>query len=656
MLFKKNILINIFLAYILGILIAAQFDVFWIVLYTIWGTTLILTILLHLFVSQSWVYNKWIGPSFIILFFTSGMLAYSLGLPEVKDNNFGLHHLKNDKLIGKIIDYQKGGGQFDKAIVSVEKVVKRFEQVDVTGDLLLYIKGDDITYEVGEIVLFKADLQTIKNKNNPGEFNAEKYWLSKGIKLMAFVPESNLKVIGMELTFKGFWLGTRASIVKIIDKYVSPENSPLVIALTLGDKSNLSVEDKTQFSNSGAMHVLAVSGMHVGILLLFLQWVFKLFKPLRQRNLYLYFAIAFLWCFAFLTGMSASVLRAVMMFSIMAAGQLLGRKIFSFSSLTFSAFILLMVNPMFVFDIGFQLSYLAVIGIVLFFKPIRELYYSRYKLVNYFWEGTALGIAAQIGTVPLTLYYFHQFPNYFLLTNLGVLVMASAAMISVVVLLLLCWIPYLNDLLGWCVDFIFSSFSQFIAWINHLPASVSTGYTPNTLLVWLFYLSIFILLYLWRKASIKYFSYGVAVLFLLCVNLVVGREQNKGKEELIILNHNKKVVLLKGRNTVKVLFEDNEQTKRALPYLVGGYQKQMGVEIKEIPLKPNQTLKLREQLVVKNLNSGMKISYKNQNYFLANKKDEHFDDTNVLTIKGAWNVYIDDEHVDYSSIDGAIRF
>src|SRR5690554_7689202 len=315
----------------------------------------------------------------MVLFFLSGMLGYHFKVISSYEYEFSEIYLANDQLLGEIIEFQKGENEFDKAIIEVKKVIKPHTEALAQGKLLCYIRTSNSDLKEGSVILFQPDIQPIKNKNNPGEFNAEQYWKIKGISTIAFTTDENIEVLGQAKTFNSFWTNSRNYLANIVEQYIDEENQGLVIALSLGDKSNLSMEKRDHFANAGAMHVLAVSGMHVGILLWFIELIFKSFKFLRKRNLYIYFALISLWCFAFLTGMSASVVRAVMMFSIMGFGQLMGKKFFGLQAIFASALLLLIFNPLILFDIGFQLSYLAVIGISLFYRPIVNVFHSSYK-------------------------------------------------------------------------------------------------------------------------------------------------------------------------------------------------------------------------------------------------------------------------------------
>ena len=641
---QKSSILIILIAFILGIVAANYIHTHWVVLFTLWIMFACSTIVIVHFGKKLLFFRNWINWGLIMIFFLSGMLGYNFKMPSSYENEYSSVYLKDDQLIGEIVDYQKGDGDYDKAIIEIKKVVKYNSQTDVQGELLCYIRSSQGALTKGNIILFQPDIQTIKNKNNPGEFNAEKYWKVNGITAISFVPEDIIVVLGDHSSFSRFWMKTRNYLEDVIRSNISKENQGIAIALALGDKSDLSLERRDHFANAGAMHVLAVSGLHVGILLVFIQWIFKRFRVLRKRHLYLYFALLFLWCFAFLTGMSASVVRAVTMFSILAIGQLMGKQYFSLQAIFGSALILLIINPLLIYDIGFQLSYLAILGIGIFYKKILGIFHSRFKVVNWLWEGTAIGISAQIGTVPLTLYYFHQFPNYFFLSNIGVMIFASIALISIVILLLFHFIPYLVDALSYLVDFIFDLFNVFISWINTLPAVISTGFTPNVLQVILLYSGILFCLYQWRKKNVRFLNWGIISLFIISSTLIYNRENNKSKSELIVLNNYKKVILLKSNRKLFLLYDGEKSPSiTELNYLINGYKTSVGVEYEKIPMPLESEIVFSEDICFKHLKSGIKIDYYGQKIFLANQIDKTISNSGYSIIKGAWSPYLSSE-------------
>lgn len=642
-------------AFLVGIFAGDRIDIHWVLTFTIWATLLLTLIILLRFGEQVLFFKKWISWNVIIVLFFSGMLGYQLKMPSSFEQDFNGLYLENDQLIGEIVDYQEGKGDYDKAIVSVQQIVKPHTNIYAQGQLLCYIKTSSENLSEGSVVILQPELQPIKNKNNPGEFDAEKYWKAKGIRTISFLGDENVSELGFVNSFSGFWTNSREYLINIIKEKISEENQGLVVALTLGDKSKLTIEKRNHFANAGAMHVLAVSGMHVGILLGFLQWIFFLIKPLRKRSLYLYFALILIWAFAFLTGMSASVARAVIMFSILAVGQLMGKKFFGLQAIFASALILLILNPLFLFDIGFQLSYLAVLGIAFFYRPIIDLVHFRYKIVNYFWQGTTIGIAAQIGTLPLTLYYFNQFPNYFFLTNIGLIVLAAIALISVVVLFIFHAVPYLNDLLADGVNLIYDTLTNFIKWINSLPGEVSTGFTPSVLQVTMLYLVLGFTFYFWQKRKRKAFRLGILVLFFLGLSLIANREYNKSKEELIVLNHYRKSVLFKANRKLYFIYDDTyPTTQKSIDFLVRGYENSAGVKAQILPLNKGEELKIIDGVYFQSSEEGWLINYENKRFFLANIISSNRDYSGESIVKGAWNPYLENEKTDLNTTQKAL--
>lgn len=651
---KSSILASLF-AFLIGVLAGDILNLHWVLTFTIWSTFLLTLIILLAFGEKVFFFRKWISWNIVVVLFFSGMLGYQLKMPASYKQNFNAHYLEKDYLIGEIIDYQKGKGDYDKAIVSVQQVVKPHAKIYAQGQLLCYIKTKSNKISEESIVLFQPELKRITNKNNPGEFDAEQYWKGKGLNTISFLVEENITELGVLHTFSGFWSKSRAYLVNIVRDKISEANQGLVIALTLGDKSKLSIEKRNQFANAGAMHVLAVSGMHVGILLGFLQWIFFLFKPLRKRNLYLYFALILIWAFAFLTGMSASVARAVTMFSILAIGQLLGKKFFSVQAIFSSALFLLLFNPLFVYDIGFQLSYLAVLGIAFFYRPISSLFYSSYKVIDFFWRGTVIGIAAQIGTLPLTLFYFNQFPNYFFLTNIGLLVLASIALISVVVLFIFHGVPYLVDGLAYLVNLIYDALTNFIKWINSLPGEVSTGFTPSIFQVLMLYLFVGLTFYFWKMRNLKAFRIGIALLFVLGISLIGNREYNKSKDELIVLNNYQKSVLLKSNRQLFFIYDEkNAPSQKSIDFLVSGYENTVGIKTVNVPLGKNSEVHFFKNIYIQSGDAGWFINYNDKNYLLADRINDNVKQDGELIIKGAWSPYLENDKVDFNTNKGAL--
>lgn len=650
---KKSSLILLFAAYIIGIILADTFHFQWVISFTLWSLFVLVFIILHYFGAKKIAFKPWITCSILLIFLSSGTVNYTLKLPQNYSNEFSAHFLLKDQLVGEVIDYQKGKGDYDKAIIAVDQVIKPHKSLNVKGKLLCYVKSQDHDLFEGAVIQFQPNLQRIKNKNNPGEFNAERYWEIRGIQQMSFINDNQIIRLGETVTFKRFWTNSRNYLKSVIQNRVSPKNQGLMIALVLGDKSDLKAESRSQFANAGAMHVLAVSGMHVGILLGILTFLFKHIKPFRKRNLYLYVSLAILWAYAFLTGLPASVFRAVMMFTILGIGQIAGRRLFSLFNIFASALILLIIDPTLLFNIGFQLSYLAVLSIGIFYQPIRNLYQSKYLIPRKLWEGIAIGFAAQIGTVPISLYYFNQFPNYFLLSNIGILLIASAAMISVLALLVFHWVPLLSDIFVYISEYIFSIFNGFIEWINTLPGVISIGFSPSLTLVSLIYIGIILSWFFWKRQNIKYFIINLSALFICLVSLIISREINKSKKELVFINHYENVMFIKENRKLWVIHNEHLSNVKSLEYLIKGYEGKAGIMAKVTPIKRNESLIISDDIQVTSTKDRINLSYYGQNYILPTKQRLTTLRKEDIIIKGDWNTFFPKDKAQISTSDKA---
>jgi competence protein ComEC len=257
----------------------------------------------------------------------------------------------------------------------------------------------------------------------------------------------------------------------LIDQKVEfPESKQIANALLLGQKESLDKEIKNAYSETGTMHILAVSGLHVGIIYAILLLPLKRFKSdSKFRKGYLLTVVGLIWLYAVMTGFSPSVVRASTMFSLVTAGQMRKKKPSIWNVLAFSAMLMMVVEPEVIFDVGFQLSYLAVAGIVGLQPVILRWWIPGNVVLEYFWQSAAVSLAAQLVTFPLSVFYFHQFPTYFLLANLIVVPLAFLIMAVGVPFLFLGWIPMLGEVMGWLVNWMIYIQNQITFFIQLLP-------------------------------------------------------------------------------------------------------------------------------------------------------------------------------------------
>ena len=264
----------------------------------------------------------------------------------------------------------------------------------------------------------------------------------------------------------------------VIEQYVQrPESKQIALALLLGQKESLGKEVKQAYSATGTQHILAVSGLHVGIIYSILLLPLTFFKQKGQllQKSYLVLVLGLIWIYALMTGFSPSVVRAVVMFSLVTLGQMRKRKPSIWNILAFSALLLLVLDPDIQSDLGFQLSYLAVAGIVGLQPILLRMWAPSNRVLDYFWQMATVTLAAQLITSPLTLHYFHTFPTYFLVANLLIVPLSYIILCVGVPFLLLAWIPMVGSLLGAIVDFLLFIQNEITYTLQELPAALWQG-------------------------------------------------------------------------------------------------------------------------------------------------------------------------------------
>lgn len=317
------------------------------------------------------------------------------------------------------------------------------------------------------------------------------------------------------------------------------DQAPFAAALLLGDRSGLDPELVKAYASSGAIHVLAVSGLHVGILYMLLNWLFKSLLRLRRWRALLA-TLVFLWVYALVTGLPPSVSRACTMFSLIAIARELKRDALVYNTIATAAFVLLWLRPGLLLETGFQLSFAAVLGIIYIQPKIYALLYFKYKPANWLWELSSVSLAAQLFTFPLSIYYFNQFPNYFLLSNFIVIPAAAPLLIASMLLLLVSPVPWLAEKLGWLLGKGFDLINQLILGIEALPGSLSSGLVWSTAEIFICYLLLLtVSWWLWGRARLwRPLSIWLAVLMLIFP--LLRKQAHRQQQQLLVYDEFRK--------------------------------------------------------------------------------------------------------------------
>lgn len=336
---------------------------------------------------------------------------------------------------------------------------------------ILYIKKDSLSKKLkyGDVILFKNNLKTIENQENSA-FDYKSFLKNQNIYSQGYVSTNQWKFIGHENDVFSLCMSLRSKALdKLLLLGLNEKNHQLIAALAFGDKSLLDEETKGNFQTAGAMHILAVSGLHVGIINGILFFLFGFIRKQELAWLKILCCIGGIWMYACLTGLSPSVQRASIMCSLISISLLLKRKSSTYNSLATAAFISLLFSPNDLFSVSFQLSYGAVFSIVYFGKHIQNIFKPETIIGEYIWGIIAVSISVQIGTTPLTLYYFNTIPTYSLLTNIIVIPLSFIILICTIISLATCWIPNVSFFITKVLNFVTDYLQDAIADINTFP-------------------------------------------------------------------------------------------------------------------------------------------------------------------------------------------
>ncbi len=393
-----------------------------------------------------------------------------------------------------------------KTTVFAKQVMADGEIHKTSGEFILYIsKAAEINWHKGDRIFISRSPVPIRSAGNPNEFDYRKYLFNHGITHQLFLRDPSdailLKKEYVSSPLKIFDHTRKWMVDKLRGALPDDDAFAVSSALILGQKEFLTPQIKSSYSGTGAMHILAVSGLHVGIIYLIIRMFIRWLGSSKWSMLFkLFVIIAGLWSYAIITGLSPSVLRAATMFSAVAIAQNIGRRSNIYNTLATAALILLCYNPYLLLNVGFQLSFIAVLGIVLIQPPVYRLMVFKSKIGDQIWQLLSVSLAAQIATFPLGILYFNQFPNYFLLTNLIVIPAAFVILKLGVALMISTVFTPLYDLLGFLLNELVYYLNFSVQFIDALPFATTRGLvlsTPESVAIYL--LIGFIILLIYRK-------------------------------------------------------------------------------------------------------------------------------------------------------------
>lgn len=468
----------------MGIIFAYLFlNKSWLIPYFV-GISLIISYLLFInnFYKKLKAYNfkGYTGIVFYGFFFAFGGLSCLLNTQTFNDNYFANQEAQILKVWVANEPEQNGSILRFEANVCTQ-LFKEKNGEKVSGKLLVALKTDSLNpvkLNYGDELIISAIITAVEPPYNPAEFDFKKWLASKNVYHQTFINQLNIIKLG---TNNGnfiikYAIEVRQRQVAIYRKLIQ-NNEAFAVAstLVLGYRSDLNKETLAAYSKTGTIHALSVSGMHVGIIYIFLNWLlFFLDRNKKLKILKVSTICTLIWYYALLTGFSPSVLRSAIMLSVFILAKTFNQNSNSFNIVAFTAFCLLCYQPFLIWDVGFELSFLAVLGLIYLQPKIYKWFYFKNKWIDKLWGTVALSLAAQIATFPFSIYYFHQFPVYFIFSNLFILLPLTIMMYLGIVILLL-KLYFLAPMFEWVITFT----NNGLKWIADLPFSGISGIWLN---------------------------------------------------------------------------------------------------------------------------------------------------------------------------------
>ena len=516
--------------------------------------------------------KPYLSVTISFLFFVIGGAATSNGNEWLSKRHFSKKNFNYLRLMVAQEPQTKGVYLSFKA-----KVLSSYDKHGETkaiGHLLVSIKIDTIkplALKYGdELIIPDFVRETVANPN-PATFNYKKWLSLQQVNHQIFLRQDDVQILGHNTgnAIIKLALGIRAKQVLYFRKILKSSDVYAVAStLILGYRADLSADVLSYYSKTGTIHALSVSGMHVGLIYLVLSWIFSfLNRNAFARLTRVVVILLLIWAFTFITGLSPSVLRSAVMISAFIIGKGINRSANGYNTLAFSAFLILLYDPMLLWDIGFQLSYLAVLGLIFLQPIIEQWFFFKNQVLRKAWSALSISMAAQLFTFPLSVYYFHQFPLYFLISNLFILLPVTAIMYLGILVLIL-----RIDFLAGPLELLISFTNSGLRYLSELPFASLNSIWINKFEVLL--LSVVLITLLISLQSYRKYLLMISVTLCLLLQTLTGLEKYHllNQRTLLIYNIRKHYAIAFISGNEAIIFTELQTNEKLfkqniLPYL-----------------------------------------------------------------------------------------
>lgn len=557
-------LAKITICFITGILVSY----YWQPTIFVAATTIIITAILFLMLYFLSGKNKklllFFGISTCLISFWLGIITLLFHTESLQQSNY-IHCKKafeNEQWMSfTLIEKLNSNNYNDRYIARLNHIKSTIYR----GKIIVNIKKDNLpnTFIIGNTIQTKAILQHTTAPKNPNQFDYAKYLANKQIYAQVYISKAEIEIskkIKRTIWFYASRLNSRI-IYNLEKAHFNKTEMNVAMALILGQRQEISSDIIRDYQYSGATHILSVSGLHVGYIMLFILFILKPIPNTRKGSFIKLIAILVsLSLFGIISGLSPPVLRSVIMFSFLAIGNHLRRGSNIYHTLLISILLILLFEPYFLFDVGFQLSYIALFSILWIQPLLKGIWKPKNKISTYVWEALTVSFAAQIGTFPICLYYFHQFPCLFFITNILILPVLSFIMITGIVVMLV-------SVFTSCPIFLIKIFEKIIYILNlitHGVASLESFVIRDIGFNFYYFLTFYALtittVFWFKKPSYpKLTAVFISVIFVQ-LSFIITKKDLEEKHELIVYHAKKKTIITEGNGKKSLLFT-NENFK-----------------------------------------------------------------------------------------------
>jgi len=616
-------IIKLTLCLVIGILISHWFPLGLNIAMYFTCSLFLLFSLLYVILRTKINHTHWFGMLGFVTMISIGVLNSSLHndiqFSDHFTNTISFNDSTSNTITFNVREVLKPSNYHNKYVINVLDI----DSKHVFGKSLLNVTKDSTQQllKVDEIFIVRTQFEKLFSPLNPHQFDYKAYLKKQHIYHQLYITNSELFSISKNKhTLFGYAAKLREHVQSKLKQYnFSTDEYAIISALLLGQRQDISKEVYDSYTQAGAIHILAVSGLHVGIVLLLLNYLLKPLELLKRgKYIKMIIIVLLLWSFAIVAGLSASVTRAVTMFTIIAIAMNYKRPTNIYNTLAISVFILLLFKPNFIFDVGFQMSYLAVLAIVLIQPLLYKLYKPKYKLDDFFWNIFTVTLAAQFGVVPISLYYFHQFPGLFFLSNLVIIPFLGIILGFGIVIIILSSFSILPRFLADVYAFIISSMNSFIQWVSHQEAFLFQNISFNLTQTILSYVLITSVLTVVIRKTFKSIRLLLFTIIIGQIYFIYFSRTNLNNEFIVFHKSRYTMLGFKNNNVLEVHHNLNDSVfnldKTVINYKIGSHLKTVSYGTIQNAYKVNN----KTLLVIDSLGVYKSLSFKPQLILLRN--------------------------------------